>query len=479
MPKPAVLPMTISAAMPPAREIGKRVLAAVRTHGGKATRGKPGELLQDAWARQHCIITEGPGDLPKLRDGQRSLSKRSLCARLGRCVCKCTETLLARKELCRVIKLFVKKKTPGRAVYDRNGVVLRIASTTGSRARHVLEFFYLGFGNLLDAMYTVQPLELSTAHGDPAFCLASESGLVFYARGSRTDLFDVVQAYGSLSHRTFTVEVLQVKFDADEVMPVFLPCLVAGSMSPILTHQFWPLPKKTTTTAASPHHLALTWEQPDQQQQVAAQEALDDTADGDAGVLDVMDGAGLGEAQLHMWHLPSSDEEPVEPPQPARPARMRVRARTSGAAAVAPAQAEARPVASPAEARVVSNPAVGRVVRVGRWPRVIHSHPLGRTSFVRISQNVGEEHFNYRAHCGCCGATLDRSGRAWRPLGRLWAWLSPEGGACDGDRQRHRQYIPSWEVRIQARASFEDLAGAEEFLQHEAGGLGLGEPEAT
>ena len=171
VPKPSLLPMTIDSMLPPATEIGKRVLASCRTHGGKATRGRPGKFLPEAWERHHYLITEKScGDLPKLRPGQRSLSTRSLCARLGRCVCKQTEALAARSELGRVIKLLVKKKkTVGRAVYDRNGVVLHLCSTSGSRGRGVDEFVFFGFGNLLDMMYAVQPLELSTAQVDPAF----------------------------------------------------------------------------------------------------------------------------------------------------------------------------------------------------------------------------------------------------------------------------------------------------------------------
>ena len=86
-----------------------------------------------------------------------------------------------------------------------------------------MDEFFFGFGNLIDMMYTVQPLELSTAQVDPAFCLASEAGLVFFAHSSRgrADLFDVVSSYGILGQRIFTVELLEVKFDADEVMPVF------------------------------------------------------------------------------------------------------------------------------------------------------------------------------------------------------------------------------------------------------------------
>ena len=133
VPKPSLLPMTIDSMLPPATEIGKRVLASCRTHGGKATRGRPGKLLQEAWERQHYSITEKScGDLPKLRPGQRSLSTRSLCARLGRCVCKQTEALAARSELGRVIKRLVEKKTVGRPVYDRDGVVLHLCSTSGS-----------------------------------------------------------------------------------------------------------------------------------------------------------------------------------------------------------------------------------------------------------------------------------------------------------------------------------------------------------
>ena len=179
-------------------------------------------------------------------------------------------------------------------------------------------------------MYTVQPLELSTAQVDPAFCLASEAGLVFFAHSSRgrADLFDVVSSYGFLGQRIFTVELLEVKFDADEVMPVFLPCLVAGSMSPILKHQFWPLPakKRTQSAATAPVDLlALEWAPLDQPEEQAEQ-LEDRESDGDCGVLDVKDCSGLGVAELHRWHLPSSDEEPVERPQPARPARIRVRA---------------------------------------------------------------------------------------------------------------------------------------------------------
>ena len=263
----------------------------------------------------------------------------------------------------------------------------------------------------------------------------------------------------------------------------FLPCLVAGSMSPILKHQFWPLPakKRTQSAATAPVDLlALEWAPLDQPEEQAEQ-LEDRESDGDCGVLDVKDCSGLGVAELHRWHLPSSDEEPVERPQPARPARIRVRAPGQSRHAVPAHAAQPRPsvVASPGQPREISNPAVGRVVRVGRWPRVIHSYPDGGVSFVRMSNNPGDEHYNYRAHCGCCGATLDMSGKRHRPLGRLWAWLSLGGDGCIGDRAAHRQYIPTHILRVEARNIFDAIAGSDEFSQHEAGGSGLGEPLET
>ena len=87
-PAPAAeLAMSVSFVNPPAAEIARRVLPRVIRRGGPANRGSVRAALHEAWVSEHKVVTEKPGPVPKLRSDQKSLSSRTICARIGRCVC--------------------------------------------------------------------------------------------------------------------------------------------------------------------------------------------------------------------------------------------------------------------------------------------------------------------------------------------------------------------------------------------------------
>ena len=200
---------------------------------------------------------------------------------------------------------------------------------------------------------------------------------------------------------------------------------------------------------------------------------------GDAGVLEHPDVDLQDEAAAIAWELSSSDEEVAAPKRAPRPPRC-----VTTRPAVVAASAGSEPGGGPSAIR--ATPGVPRVVnvaeiagqranRVDRWPRLIHSDH-GGSSWLRISHGMADVGFgNFRAACGICGATLDKSGRRHRPLGELWSWLA----LCPGpaDREAHRR-VPSasFADRAAARRELESLPGAEEFCEGEAGGAGSGEP---
>ena len=478
-PAPAAeLAMSVSFVNPPAAEIARRVLPRVIRRGGPANRGSVRAALHEAWVSEHKVVTEKPGPVPKLRSDQKSLSSRTICARIGRCVCENREILQCRASLVRTVKSKLPKKSIGRGLYDSNKVVLHITQLVGSRANHVSQYFFVGFGNLSDLTFTVQRMELATACVDPVMCLESELGTVLYSDGSPpVEIYEVVHAL-RLQRGRFNVEILAVRPDAEEIMPVFRPCLVVAPSS-IAACQFWPPLKAAKGPPPPPRPLLALEDIPSAE--------VDEAGAGDAGILEHPDQDPLLQAEVNAWELTSSDEEPAAPPRAPRPPRAPAAraARASDAAPRAPVvpspagpEGGASAIRAAAEQRVVCNVGGPRVIRVERWPRLVHTEfPDGSTSWLRISSNVGEIGFgNFRARCGICGATLDKSGRRHRPLGELWSWLS----LCPGERHTHREApSASFGDRAAARRALEQVPDAREFLEGEAGGVGLGEPQES
>ena len=449
--------MSVSFVNPPAAEIARRVLPRTVRRGGPANRGRVKGALHEVWASEHKVVTDKPGPLPKLRSDQKSLSSRTLCARIGRCVCQNRDILQCRASLVRTVKSKLPKKSIGRGLYDSNKVVLHITQVVGSRANHVSQYLFAGFGNLSDLTFTVQRMELATACSDPVMCLESELGTVLYSDGSPpVEIYEVVQALRLQHGRIFNVEILAVRPEAEEIMPEFRPCLVVAPSS-IAPCQFWPPLKaaKGSSTPGPPRPLLALEDIP------AAE--VDEAGAGDAGILDHPDQDPLLQSEVNAWEFTSSDEEPAPPPRAPRPPRAPARAarpcsRPCGPVVAGPAagpEGGASAIRASAQQRVVRNVGGPRVIRVERWPRLVHTEfPDGSSSWLRISNNVGEIGFgNFRARCGICGATVDKSGRRHRPLGELWSWLSLCPG---GERQAHRDTLS---------ASFGDRAAARRALE--------------
>ena len=69
---------------------------------------------------------------------------------------------------------------------------------------------------------------------------------------------------------------------------------------------------------------------------------------------------------------------------------------------------------------------------------------------------------------------MTRNGRVHRPIGRLWAWL--DAGHLFDTAEQHKKHAPDFAARVAARAEVEALPEVQDFLQHESGGPGAGEP---
>ena len=140
---------------------------------------------------------------------------------------------------------------------------------------------------------------------------------------------------------------------------------------------------------------------------------------------------------------------------------------SSASPAAPPAQADADPRAAPVF--------VQRICRKSAWPKMLHSQHGGANSVLRLSQTWGCEHWDMRASCARCGATLTQGCRDVRPLGALWSWLDYQ---CTSGEQ-HRTHRPSFAERHAARLRFEGLPGSTQWCTAEHGGAGFGEPSVS
>lgn len=156
--------------MPPAREIGSRCLSGIE-NGGNIKYGSESdrdEGLQDklsaAWEALHAPHSHetSPPILP-LPQGQVSLNPTTACQKAGQCLCSegKRETREFRAVLASTIKKLCIKKSPGRKLYDSGRLVLRLSSAAVDGCVLRVMWFFIGFGNLLDSVFTVKPLQLA------------------------------------------------------------------------------------------------------------------------------------------------------------------------------------------------------------------------------------------------------------------------------------------------------------------------------
>ncbi len=120
------------------------------------------------------------------------------------------------------------------------------------------------------------------------------------------------------------------------------------------------------------------------------------------------------------------------------------------------------------------------------WPRICKTFtgdppPPKGWSFVRRSVNK-QGIWDFKACCSWCGKTMSRTSALsskssmkglgqGRPLGLLWAWLSPgdasAGASCGPGGVTHSKYWPSFDDRVAARILLRAVPESEEFLELE------------
>ena len=114
-------------------------------------------------------------------------------------------------------------------------------------------------------------------------------------------------------------------------------------------------------------------------------------------------------------------------------------------------------------------------------PKVLHSiTPSGSGNYLRLHLNSSKLVFDMSAICKehpGTGCTINRCCRCNRPIGFLWWWLGQGRGRTSAEHKAlARGKGPTYAQRSAARQSFECIAGVEDFLYAEEGGVGQGEP---
>ena len=151
---PADLNMKVFQMATPASVIGERVLSHIQQGEACSVQSR----LLEAWSDLHKPFLHA--DAPPLRPlppDKQSLSKISDCRRVG--LCLCTASMSGRR-LCRAalssrLREFFVKGSPGRRLYDFGQSVLCV---TPDLVAADSMFFFVGFGNLSDLNFTLQPL---------------------------------------------------------------------------------------------------------------------------------------------------------------------------------------------------------------------------------------------------------------------------------------------------------------------------------
>lgn len=158
---------------PPAHEIANRALHAAETglqDQNWVRRGVFEDLLE-SWSNMHFLRTpEDAGPLLPLPHGKRSLTSRSLCARIGYCMCG--EAMAQRRRFRQVLssqlRKFFTKGSRARQLYDSAHSILRV-SRSGPDLSHA-SHWHIGFGNLNDNDFTVKALHVAPARGSGMAC---------------------------------------------------------------------------------------------------------------------------------------------------------------------------------------------------------------------------------------------------------------------------------------------------------------------
>ena len=308
------LDMRIFPVLPPACEIVKRVMLSSR-RGGSEDRTSLQKRLKEIWSREHRIIMHQQLPSTKLPAGRKSLARIQLCERLGVCICG-TVAHYCRQSLAKMLRSSFAKNKPGRSIYEANRAVVRLYSVCGSRGHHFEQYWFIGFGNLTESVFTVQELVPPSGHPEPLIQgLESSAGAVLVAKEKPKELYFAVR--GLPMDRLLHCELCMLDFSAPEMMPLFVPLAVVRVVEPAVSDWFWDGRPRRRNARAQPQasaslDAAAALDAPDliADGHVHADGEADsgsEAGDADASVLDLPLGADPRDL---VWELTSSDEEP-------------------------------------------------------------------------------------------------------------------------------------------------------------------------
>ena len=399
----------MSSVVPPAVEIGRRVLSACEQEG-KNVLDEEEPLQQEllkAWSEMHYLRTPShAGPLVPLSGEEKSLATVTLCQRVGFCCCgpAMAQRRRFRSTLSSLLKIFFKKGAAGRKLYDRALAVLHVFSDRSDSACYVV-----GFGNLTDSDFTVKPMKQVRKGFDP-FCFEGVGGATdLWAVGASLDL-----------DKPYTAEIMSLDVDRNVVIEDFKPLAFLAVVIPLIGNRFWP-PPLTSESNKKP-----TRQPSGHQPQVLAppsQPSIEDGGD-DEEQGEVLPDADEALVEAAGWQLSSdSGEDVAHDHQEGQPPRRGVSSRTlAGLSSVVHG---ARPPYVPGSLRIPRPPPqaddaaaavprhrapfIPRRVR-SAWPKIEHSETAtGRTNYLRMSVTAAKHHADLLAVCRYHGERCARS----------------------------------------------------------------------
>ena len=214
--------------MPPAKEIGEKVLAAKQFNNSKQE-----ELIKMWHALHACRRHE---DAPPVRDQLRELRGAyvSRCMRAGQCLCGAHVSKTRRfiDAVRSKLRVWFRKKGFGRRTYELQLAVLKLSS------EHEILWLYVGFGNLQDNCFTV--IELGPVSGSPQHAAVSnvsiDGGHVFVASGSPGCLSVLKKLH---IDKEWHMQLFQLAVSSTVPMPVFLPIAAVVPVHPEVAETIW------------------------------------------------------------------------------------------------------------------------------------------------------------------------------------------------------------------------------------------------
>ena len=388
---PKALNMKMVSCTLPAHVVASRMLKAggLGSWGGRRDTNVQGRLLAD-WEQLHRLVehTNAP-KLKELSGARASLARVSVCGRVGFCICNKPDRKAFRRRLGGVTKLFFNKGTKTRTIHEQSRAVLRVHRPAGGRGVGYL--FYVGFGNLSDIDFTVQPL---CAASLVYITVEIDGAAILEHNGDPRD-HDIVGATVDLKSE-WQVGLLECNFENKVSLEDFRPMVFATPIEGLQSQALWPLPKpkamsrrrafsslpaSVASATATPQPL----DEEEDEEEVAIEPLEDIPSNGDGSIRD--DNFGDG------WVLDKSSDDDVAAPTLAvrDPPRYIPRAPVLQAL-VAPLRLHL----SPAGVR-------------GRYePKMFRSStPTGQKSYLRLSLSLSLYHVgdgSQHAPCSLCSS---------------------------------------------------------------------------